>query len=119
MILPPELRHLVDAGLERLQAAGPDLLAATRADPVRAHQLARLLVASDYALEQLCRQPALLADIDNEPALPPLDPSDETAWPALLRRHRHAVSLRIVWRDVNGLDTVEQTLARTSGLASM
>ena len=117
MTLPPELRHLVDAGLERLQAAAPELLAAALADPVRALQLERLLVASDYALEQLCRQPALLAGIDNEPALPLLDPSDEAAWPALLRRYRHAASLRIVWRDVNGLDTVEQTLARTSELA--
>ena len=34
-----------------------------------------------------------------------------------LRRYRRREALRLIWRDVNGLDSVEQTLAGASALA--
>ncbi|WP_152064487.1 hypothetical protein, partial [Mycobacterium tuberculosis] len=41
-------------------------------------------------------------------------PSD---WPAQLRRWRTAMSTRLIWRDLAGLDDVAQTLAGATTLA--
>ncbi|WP_251278902.1 hypothetical protein, partial [Enterobacter hormaechei] len=77
--------------------------------------LTRLAVASDFALDTLVRQPALLAQLA-APACPPipapvLDPLQPSDWPAQLRRWRAAMSTRLIWRDLAGLDDVAQTLA--------
>ncbi|WP_049887161.1 bifunctional [glutamate--ammonia ligase]-adenylyl-L-tyrosine phosphorylase/[glutamate--ammonia-ligase] adenylyltransferase [Xanthomonas albilineans] len=83
--------------------------------------LARALLASDFLLDTLCRQPALLAHLAQpDPAplpLPVLDPAQPATWPALLRRYRAAASACLVWRDVVGLDDVETTLAGSTQLA--
>ncbi|MBO8043754.1 hypothetical protein J6396_39515, partial [Pseudomonas aeruginosa] len=83
--------------------------------------LTRLAVASDFALDTLVRQPALLAQLAapgcppiTAPVLDPLQPSD---WPAQLRRWRAAMSTRLIWRDLAGLDDVAQTLAGATTLA--
>ncbi len=46
--------------------------------------------------------------------LDPLQPSD---WPAQIRRWRTAMSTRLIWRDLAGLDDVAQTLAGATILA--
>jgi glutamate-ammonia-ligase adenylyltransferase len=81
-------------------------------------RLERLILASDFALDTLVRQPTLAAELD-APAMPPpvLAPERESDWPGLLRRWRAAESTRLVWRDVQGLDSVEDTLAGSSRIA--
>lgn len=92
-------------------------LAELPADDPRHAAVARLAEVSDFAIEVLAQQPELLASLD-EPLTPLWLPEDrEPEWPALLRRWRRAQSLKLVWRDIAGLDTVEQTLAGSSWIA--
>ncbi len=81
-----------------------------------------LAIASDFAIDTLARQPALvdawLADPDAPaPPEPVLAAGEQDAWPAALRRYRTATSARLAWRDVLGLDDVGDTLAGTTALA--
>jgi glutamate-ammonia-ligase adenylyltransferase len=109
--MSPELAALLERSFARLRGAG---LAIDADDPA----LRRLLLASDFALDTLVRQPGLFETIGG-PAAPPPDLASlpEADWPRLLRRWRAAESTRLVWRDVAGLDTVEQTLAGSTRLA--
>lgn len=92
-------------------------LAELPADDPRHAAVARLAEVSDFAIEVLAQQPELLDALD-APLEPLQLPEDrEPEWPALLRRWRRAQSLKLVWRDVAGLDTVEQTLAGSSWIA--
>jgi glutamate-ammonia-ligase adenylyltransferase len=82
----------------------------------------RVAVASDFAIDTLVRQPALLSKLiadDGATAMqsPLLEPSVRSDWPALLRRYRTAESARLIWRDVLGLDGVDDTLAGSTRLA--
>jgi glutamate-ammonia-ligase adenylyltransferase len=98
----------------RLAAAGVALPAA--ADDTAA--IRRLLLASDFAVDTLCRQPMLLVDPAAAPLPPPeLDPLAPAQWPAQLRRWRAAESTRLIWRDVSGRDDVADTLAGSSRIA--
>jgi glutamate-ammonia-ligase adenylyltransferase len=107
----PELTAHLDRAHARLRAAG----IAFDADDAT---LRRLLLASDFALDTLVRQPALFATLGDDAQPPPdLEQHPEADWPRLLRRWRAAESTRLVWRDVAGLDTVEQTLAGSTRLA--
>ena len=87
-------------------------------DPAARERLERLILASDFGLDTLVRQPELAARLDG-PALPLpiLAPDRESEWPGLLRRWRAGESTRLVWRDVQGLDQVEDTLAGSSQIA--
>ena len=90
-------------------------------DPDLRSRVSRVALASDFAIETLRRQPALLehlagADPGPLPA-PVLDPLQPAAWPVLLRLYRAAASTRLVWRDVLGLDDVDAILAGSTGLA--
>src|SRR5690606_6974673 len=86
-----------------------------------AGRVARVGVASDFAIETLRRQPALLEHLAaDDPAplpLPVLDPLQPSEWAGVLRRYRAAASTRLVWRDVLGLDDVDATLAGSTELA--
>ena len=76
--------------------------------------------ASDFAIDTLLRQPALLEAFADGAALLPapiLSPESRTDWPALLRRHRTAESTRLIFRDIAGLDDVDATLAGSTRLA--
>lgn len=114
--LPDALVPLTDRALARLSAALGEPPAADLLPFLR-----QLAVVSDFALDTLCRQPALLAHLlqaDCPPLpLPVLDPGLPAEWPALLRRYRAAMSTRLVWRDLAGHDSVEQTLAGATTLA--
>lgn len=107
---------LVERALARLRAthtALPDD-AQTRIRP--------LILASDFALEVCLRHPVLLSRLLADDGAAPVQAPDLTAanraeWPTLLRRYRQAESVRLIWRDVHGLDTLEATLAATTHLA--
>ncbi|UKE50538.1 bifunctional [glutamate--ammonia ligase]-adenylyl-L-tyrosine phosphorylase/[glutamate--ammonia-ligase] adenylyltransferase [Xanthomonas translucens] len=118
-IVPDALQPLLERSLARLRQslAAPPWPAAPGFDaPLR-----RALLASDFLLDTLCRQPTLLAHLaqpDPPPLpVPQLDPAQPAAWPAQLRRYRAAASARLVWRDVLGLDDVDATLAGSTQLA--
>ncbi|WHO93304.1 bifunctional [glutamate--ammonia ligase]-adenylyl-L-tyrosine phosphorylase/[glutamate--ammonia-ligase] adenylyltransferase [Xanthomonas campestris] len=85
------------------------------------HPLARVALTSDFVVDTLARQPALLAHLaqpDPPPLpVPRLDPAQPQEWAAQLRRYRAAASARLVWRDVLGLDDVDATLAGATTLA--
>lgn len=89
--------------------------------PWREH-LTRIALASDFAIDALLRDAELRERLFDgagvsatpEPVLDPRTPAD---WPARLRRYRIAESVRLVWRDVTGLDDVDATLAGSTHLA--
>jgi glutamate-ammonia-ligase adenylyltransferase len=113
----PELRDLLDDRLSRLRAAQPSVADRIDADPAFAQRLQRLLLASDYAFERLLRDAELAIRLGAAIPLPELSDDDEASWPERLRRYRHAVSVQLIWRDVNGLDRVDDTLTGASVLA--
>ncbi len=115
------LDPLIQRGLERLRAASPEA-AALLDDAAFAQRVAAVVVASDFALETLRRQPELLASLARDDGAAPLSPpplrEDEAAqWPALLRRHRAAESTRLIWRDVVAGAGVEEILQGSTRLA--
>jgi len=87
----------------------------------------RVLCASDFAGDSLQREPQLLGGdaiglmSDPRPAdarplrLAPAD--GEAAAMSALRHYRRREALRLIWRDVCGLDTVEDTLSGSTALA--
>jgi glutamate-ammonia-ligase adenylyltransferase len=109
--------------LARCRAAGVVL----HDDAGVAEHVQRVLLASDFAFDAFARDPRLL---DAQGLARMADPRhadarsldlpaslDEAAAMAALRRYRRAEALRLIWRDANGLDDVEQTLAGSSALA--
>jgi glutamate-ammonia-ligase adenylyltransferase len=115
------MNNALTAPLDRLLAQRFDALAAKLAcAPILLRDaLERMLLASDFAYSVLREQPAAFAALAGPtPTAPILDPSEPATWPALLRRWRALASLRLVWRDVSGADSVEETLAGTSGVAA-
>ncbi len=89
--------------------------------PLR-EKLCKVAIASDFAIDTLVRQPALLtrllADDGVTASAPPiLDMASPHEWQGQLRRWRQAESTRLIWRDVLGLDTVDVTLAASSRIA--
>lgn len=122
----PALRALINdryADLAaRCRAAGVPL----HDDAGVAERIRRTLLASDFAFEVWRRQPQLLSPQGLErlrsgsDAAARIDllklPDDEAACMTALRRFRHAEALRLVFRDVNGLDELPETLSATSVL---
>lgn len=118
MALPPSPDAATDALVERALARLLERAPQALASPKRREALARLALCSDFALDTLCRQPALLDSLDaGGGETPELPPGAEPDWPARLRRWRAAESTRLVWRDVHGLDDVDATLAGSSRIA--
>lgn len=106
------IEALVGRALQRMQVV----------DTAARERIAAVALASDFAIDVLERDPALLARLladDGAADIPPpvLDPGRPDEWPALLRRYRAAGSARLVWRDVLGLDDVQATLAGSTRLA--
>ena len=117
MDLPDPLAHLLECQLDRLRTAAPQAVATLAMQPGAESRLARLLLASDYALERLCRQPQAVAKLETRGPGLVLNQEAPQDWPTALRRHRHGESVRLIYRDLNGIDTLEDTLAATSQLA--
>ena len=122
----PALRTLVDDRYAELaarcRAAGVPL----HDDAGVAERIRRTLAASDFAFEAWRAQPTLLSPAglerlrSNADAATRIDtlklPEDEAQTLAALRRYRHAEALRLVFRDVNALDELPETLSATSVL---
>ncbi len=68
-------------------------------------------------MEVLQRQPELLGQLHEPLHMPHLPAGREPEWSALLRRWRQAQSVKLIWRDVQHIDSVEQTLAGSSWIA--
>ncbi|TWI10345.1 bifunctional [glutamate--ammonia ligase]-adenylyl-L-tyrosine phosphorylase/[glutamate--ammonia-ligase] adenylyltransferase [Aerolutibacter ruishenii] len=119
----PASTPLVERALARLGDSNPDN-ARLLATPGVRERVAQVALASEFAIETLLRQPPLLARLLGEDGgrfatwpVPSLSIEQRTEWAAILRRHRAAVSTRLVWRDVLGLDDVAATLQGTTQLA--
>ncbi|TCV96022.1 glutamate-ammonia-ligase adenylyltransferase [Luteibacter rhizovicinus] len=121
-----ELRALIDSRYADVMAACRAARVPLHDDAGVAERIRRTLLASDFAFDVLRRQPKLLApdglerlrsaaDAGTRSATLTLS-ADEADCMATLRRFRHAESLRLVFRDVNGLDDVGETLSSTSAL---
>jgi glutamate-ammonia-ligase adenylyltransferase len=120
----PALRALIDDRyaelVERCHAAGVPL----HDDAGVEQRIRRTLLASDFAYEVWRGQPQLLAPAGLErlrsngaaSADALLLGDDEAGVLATLRRFRRAEALRLVFRDVNGLDDLAETLSATSVL---
>ena len=123
----PSLSEFVESRYARLIARCREAGVALYDDAGVAEHLQRVLLASDYAYDSFVREPellradviALMADPSNADARPLKLPSVIDAATAMkaLRHYRRVEALRLVWRDVNGLDEVEQTAAGASALA--
>lgn len=108
------LASLKARALSRLEQVCPEAIS----DPRGRDRFEQLALVSDFAIDTLCRQPALCTTLD-EPAqsAPALLVDDEASWPVQLRRWRAAESTRLIWRDVLGFDEVEATLVGSSRIA--
>lgn len=112
----------VDRHVARLLARLPN---GAVADSALRECVQRVALASDFIISVLVEQPALLSRLAGEDATdtkdvapaPELRADSRSVWPALLRRYRKAGSARLTWREVLGLDDVEDTLAGSTRLA--
>src|SRR5690348_1688575 len=120
---PSALKHLVDERYAELAARCRVAGVAMHDDAGVGERVRRLLLASDFAFDALRADPALLTAAGLERLRDPA-PASARAEPlrhaadlfAALRRFRRAEALRQVFRDVNGLDEVTDTLAGTTDL---
>ena len=122
----PALRALIDDRYAELAARCRAAGVALHDDAGVAERIRRTLAASDFAYEVWWREPQWLAPAGLERLRAGTDagtrigalalPQDEPAALAALRRFRHAEALRLVFRDVNGLDDLAETLSATSVL---
>jgi len=106
--------------VERCRAAGVRV----HDDAGVAERLRRLLLASDFAYESLRRDPHLLDSAGLQRLRDPTPASARAAsllndgedFAARLRQFRRAEALRLVFRDINGLDDLAGTLSGTTTL---
>ncbi|MDE2155101.1 MAG: bifunctional [glutamate--ammonia ligase]-adenylyl-L-tyrosine phosphorylase/[glutamate--ammonia-ligase] adenylyltransferase [Xanthomonadaceae bacterium] len=120
------LRALIDDRYSELAARCRTAGVPLHDDAGVAERIRRTLLASDFAFDVWCRQPQLLAPQGLERLRSGNDagariealqlPADEAAGMLALRRFRHAEALRLLFRDVNGLDQLPETLSATSVL---
>ncbi|MDA3914270.1 bifunctional [glutamate--ammonia ligase]-adenylyl-L-tyrosine phosphorylase/[glutamate--ammonia-ligase] adenylyltransferase [Oleiagrimonas sp.] len=125
-ILPPEVEDLVcqryAAVIESCRAAGVTV----QDDSGVAERIRHMLLVSDFAAEVLKRQPHLLDSEGLDRLRSAGDPgaraaqlelpADETGCMRVLRIFRDAEAMRLVFRDVNGLDELGDTLGDTGVL---
>ncbi len=125
--VPPPLRALVDGFDERVAADERLAAAVAGLDPAALGQLARVVAVSDFFAGALARDPDVLvrclAHADTVAATAAdyarrvAATTDLGEAQRLLREWRRRELARIVWRAVNGLAAVGETLAAVSDLA--
>lgn len=98
---------------ERLETA----LVGQTPDTETWQMLERLALVSDFAIEVLRQQPELIAQLGQPLSPLQLPEQQDSDWPRLIRRWRRAQSVKLIWRDVSGLDDVERTLAGSTWIA--
>jgi glutamate-ammonia-ligase adenylyltransferase len=113
--------------LSRLEAACRDAAVPFHDDAGVDEHLQRVLLASDFAYASFLRDPQLLGadflQLMSDPRHADAragvftDVHDDAALRLALRRFRLREALRLIWRDVNGADAIETTLAGASVLA--
>lgn len=81
------------------------------------NKIKQLAQVSDFALDVLTRQPELIACLDEPLQVLQLPASQEVEWPSIIRRWRTAQSCKLIWRDITGIDTVQQTLQGSTFIA--
>jgi glutamate-ammonia-ligase adenylyltransferase len=121
---PHALTALADARYAELTAVCRGAGIRLHDDAGVAERLRRLLLASDFAYQTLRREPQLLdahgLERLRDPAPAPARAADLFAsgddLSSRLRRFRRAEALRLVFRDVNGLDDLADTLSGTTAL---
>ena len=120
---PSALKHLVDERYAELAARCRAAGVAMHDDAGVGERVRRLLLASDFAFDALRADPALLTAAGLERLRDPAPASARAESLkhagdlfAALRRFRRAEAVRLVFRDVNGLDEVTDTLAGTTDL---
>ena len=110
-----ELPAIAARACARLRAAGCAIAGGGEA------AVAKLAIASDFAIHALASQPELLPRLQLDAATPVpapvLDAGNRGDWGRLLRRFRHAESTRLVWRDVVDAAPVGEILAGSTALA--
>ncbi|TAN02954.1 MAG: bifunctional [glutamate--ammonia ligase]-adenylyl-L-tyrosine phosphorylase/[glutamate--ammonia-ligase] adenylyltransferase [Rhodanobacteraceae bacterium] len=124
MALPPALEHLVAERYAELAARCRAARVVMHDDAGVGERVRRLLLASDFAFEALRAEPSLLTASGLERLRDPASASARAEVLkhvggdplAALRRFRRAEALRLVFRDVNALDEVADTLAGTTEL---
>ncbi len=124
-----EVRLLLDARLSRLEAACRSMKVPFYDDAGVDEHLRRVILASDFAYDSFLQDPSLLGPelvrLMNDPrhadarAAGLSQLAEEAEFRRELRALRRRESLRLIWRDVNGIDPVETTLAGTSVLAEI
>nr|WP_243042212.1 bifunctional [glutamate--ammonia ligase]-adenylyl-L-tyrosine phosphorylase/[glutamate--ammonia-ligase] adenylyltransferase [Dyella sedimenti] len=122
----PALRALIDDRYGELVARCRVMGVPLHDDAGVAERIRRTLLASDFAFDTWFRQPQWLAPQGLERLRSGSDagaradalklPDDEAVCLTELRRFRHAEALRLVFRDINGLDELPETLSATSVL---
>lgn len=127
--LPRELADTLQQRVERLQRACLDGGVKFHDDAGVDERLRKVLLASDFALAILLSDIQLLGDgliaLVNDPRPASARGSeldgdhDDVGMKRALRCFRKRESLRLIWRDVNGLDDVEATLHGSSVLAEV
>jgi glutamate-ammonia-ligase adenylyltransferase len=127
MPLSAELSEFIAARYAQLIARCREANVALYDDAGVAEHLQRVLLASDFAFESFRREPALLGrelvglmsdPLPADARRPPWPQDlDEAGAMSTLRKFRLREALRLIWRDVNRIDSVEQTLAGSSALA--
>lgn len=125
--LPRATVMLLNERLSRLEAACREAGVPFHDDAGVDEHLQRVLLASDFAYASFLRDPGLLGadflQLMSDPrhadarAGVLADAHDEPSLRSALRRFRLREALRLIWRDVNGADPVETTLAGASLLA--
>ncbi|MGH8111866.1 MAG: bifunctional [glutamate--ammonia ligase]-adenylyl-L-tyrosine phosphorylase/[glutamate--ammonia-ligase] adenylyltransferase, partial [Rhodanobacteraceae bacterium] len=122
--LPPALEHLVDERYAELAARCREAGVVMHDDAGVSERVRRTLLASDFAFEALRVAPELLTAAglerlrDPAPASARAEALRHVGGDVLvaLRRFRRAEAVRLVFRDVNGLDELTDTLAGTTDL---
>jgi glutamate-ammonia-ligase adenylyltransferase len=127
MSLPQAISELVATRYARLIARCREAGVPFHDDAGVAEHVQRVLLASDFAFTSIERDPELLAaaclavmaDPRHADARPLTLPGnmDEADAMRAIRGYRRREAVRLIWRDVNGLDTVEETVAGSSALA--
>ena len=129
--LDPE--QLLQERLERLREASPGTWELLQREPVLLREARQVLLGSEFALQSLLQDPTALRDLWSSGRLAaPTTPADYAAQAAALtassiateadasralRQWRRREMLRIAWRDIAELASVEATLRETSAFA--
>ncbi|MGH8190861.1 MAG: bifunctional [glutamate--ammonia ligase]-adenylyl-L-tyrosine phosphorylase/[glutamate--ammonia-ligase] adenylyltransferase [Rhodanobacteraceae bacterium] len=122
--MPAALEHLIAERYAELAAQCRVAGVVMHDDAGVSERVRRMLLASDFAFEALRAAPTLLTAAGLERLRDPAPASARAAGlrrpsadvMSALRRFRRAESVRLVFRDVNGLDEVADTLAGTTAL---